>query len=175
MGRIKPPDLVKLMCSIMAGDPVLIEEARVTLSALFGSVDFASEVFQFDRTSYYEAESGPNLLRQIVTFERLVDPECLPDVKITTNELEQRWAIDGRRRVNLDPGYVTLAKLVLATTKDHGHRVYLRDGIYAEVTLRYRDGHFAAWEWTYPDYGSPAYRALFDGIRARYMRQFRNL
>jgi hypothetical protein len=173
MGNIKEPAPVKLICSILAGDAGLIEEARSALAERWGPLDFASALLRFDHTTYYEAESGPNLLRQIVTFERLIDPGALPDVKIATNALEQRWVVEGRRRVNLDPGYVTLAKLVLATTKDHGHRIYLRAGIFAEVTLQFRDGRFQPWEWTYPDYASPAYRTLFDEIRDRYLHQLR--
>jgi len=175
MGTIKRPAPVKLMCSILTGAPDLIAEARLALSEQWGRLDFASELLPFDHTTYYAAEMGAGLLRQIVTFEKLVDPAYLPDIKIATNALETRWLAAGRRRVNLDPGYVSLAKLVLATTKDHGHRLYLRDGIYAEVTLRFRDGHFHPWEWTYPDYASPTYLALFDAIRAHYLQQLRAL
>jgi len=174
MGTIKEPAPVKLICSILAGDAELIEEARSALAERWGPLDFASALLPFDHTTYYEAESGPHLLRQLVTFEKLIDPGALPDAKTATNTLEQRWAVEGRRQVNLDPGYVSLAKLVLATTKDHGHRLYLRAGIYGEVTLQFHDGHFQPWPWTYPDYASPAYLALFDEIRAHYVRQLRS-
>jgi hypothetical protein len=111
------------------------------------------------------------LVRRIWSFEPLVDPGALAAIKLSTNDLERAWSVDGRRRVNLDPGYVSLSKLVLATTKNHGHRVYLRDGIYAEVTLRYREGAFCPWPWTYPDYATAAYCALFGQIRRRYVAQ----
>lgn len=173
MGTIKQPAPVKLISSLFSSNVILLDAARQALSARFGPIDYASEVLPFDHTSYYEPEFGPGLFRQIASFERLIDPVQLADVKLATNELEQTWTDGSRRRVNLDPGYISLAKLVLATTKNHGHRVYLRDGIYAEVTLRFRDGHFQAWEWTYPDYGLPAYRSLFESIRSRYRQQLR--
>jgi hypothetical protein len=173
MGSIKSPTPVKLMCSILACEERLMDEARLALVERYGPADFVSPPLLFNYTSYYADEMGAGLQRQIVAFKALISPDALPDVKIAANALEQRWVSDGRRQVNLDPGYITLAKLVLATTKDHGHRLYLRDGIYAEVTLSFRHGRFQPWEWTYPDYASPAYCALFDALRASYQQQLR--
>lgn len=173
MGVIKQPAPVKLICSVLTNQAALHDEAQQALQEEFGPIDYISALLPFDHTTYYELEFGAGLMRRILAFERLIDPAALPDIKHTTNRLEQRWTVEGRRRVNLDPGYVSLAKLVLASTKDHGHRIYLRDGIYAEVTLRYRDKRFQPWEWTYPDYGSPTYCALFEHIRAIYVRQLR--
>jgi len=127
----------------------------------------------FGHTDYYGREFGADLMRRVYTFAQLVDPGTLADIKLETNELESHWSLEGRRLVNLDPGYVSLAKLVLATTKNNAHRVYIGKGIFAEVTLRFRAGHFTGLEWTYPDYASPDYCALFDGIRSRYLRQLR--
>jgi len=173
MGSIKRPAPAKLVCSILAAGAGLLDEARAALSARYGRADFVSPILPFHHTTYYAEEMGPDLLRQIVAFETPIDPGSLPDVKIATNELEQRWMVAGRRRVNLDPGYLTLAKLVLATTKDNSHRLYLRDGVYGEVTLRFRDGHFGPWEWTYPDYASAEYCALFDALRHAFAQQLR--
>ena len=173
MGQIKQPAPVKLISSLFSNNVVLLDDARRLLVEKFGPIDYASDFLPFDHTAYYESEFGSQLVRQILTFERLIDPARLPAIKIATNELESLWAEGSSRRVNLDPGYVSLAKLVLATTKNHSHRIYLSDGIYAEVTLRFRDGHFRPWEWTYPDYGLPAYCAMFEEIRERYRRQLR--
>jgi hypothetical protein len=173
MGHIREPEPVKLICSIIAVSDGFLQPAETALMQRFGSVDFTSEILPFEHTAYYEREFGPNLVRQIVAFAPLIDPGELASVKRATNSMEGQWAVAGRRRVNLDPGYVSEAKLVLATTKNHGHRIYLRDGIYGEVTLRYRNGRFQPWEWTYPDYGSPAYCALFETIRSRYRAQLR--
>jgi hypothetical protein len=171
MGSIRRPQPVKLMCSILAGEPALIEAAQQALAERWGALDFVSDLLPFEHTDYYAAEMGPALCRKIVAFERLIDPGDLPDIKIATNELERLWTVSNRRKVNLDPGYLSLAKLVLATTKDHSHRIYLRDGIYGEVTLRFRQGRFQPWEWTYPDYASPTFCAMFDALRARYLTQ----
>lgn len=173
MGSIKTPEPVKLICSIFAGQVKLLDEAQGVLEWIFGPIDFLSELLPFDHTTYYEPEFGPGLVRRILAFERLIDPGALADIKRTTNNLEQRWEVNGRRQVNIDPGYISLGKLVLASTKDHSHRIYLRDGIYAEVTLRFQGGKFQPWEWTYPDYASPAYCAMFARIREIYRAQLR--
>ena len=171
MGQIKEPKPVKLISSMFAADLELLEVARDKLTEIFGPTDYESDLLPFDHTSYYAAEFGEGLIRKIVAFTELVDPGRLAEVKRLTNDLEMGWAKVGRRRINLDPGYVSLAKLVLATTKNHGHRVYLGQGIYAEVTLRYRSKTFRPWGWTYPDYASPPYIAIFNHIRELYLAQ----
>ena len=173
MGQIKEPKLVKLISSLFTADLELLEVARNKLSEVFGPADYESDLLPFDHTSYYAAEFGEGLMRKIVAFAELVDPSRLAQIKRLTNDLEMDWAKEGKRRINLDPGYVSLAKLVLATTKNHGHRIYLGQGIYAEVTLRYRNKTFRPWEWTYPDYASPPYIAIFNHIRELYLAQLR--
>ena len=169
MGEAKTPEPVKLIVSAFAPSRAPLAEAKEVLNAEWGPVDFESELVAFDHTAYYHAEFGAGLVRLIWAFERLIDPGVLAAIKTRTNELEKRWAVDGRRRINLDPGYVSLAKLVLATTKNYGHRIYLGNGVYAEVTLHYRNGAFQPWPWTYPDYATPSYCALFAAIRQRYL------
>ena len=175
MGRITAPLPVKLIVPLFTGDVSLLDEARRTLVDHFGPVDYCSPHIPFTYTTYYEPEFGGNLVRQILAFERLVDPGRLAEIKVWTNELEERWGAQGRRRVNLDPGYISEAKLVLATTKNFGHRIYIGQGIYAEVTLSWRDKDYRAWPWTYPDYQSEAYLEAFRSIRSIYCRQIRAL
>lgn len=175
MGTIHLPEPVKLVVSILGGDVALLEEAEAALQEAFGPVDYRSGLFPFHHTAYYEPEMGPDLKRRIVAFQRLVDPGDLPAIKRRTNALEGWWTVEGKRRVNLDPGYVDLGKLVLASTKNHAHRIYLGQGIYAEVTLHYRGGRFQPWPWTYPDYASEEYCRLFGEIRALYQAQLRAL
>jgi len=139
----------------------------------YGPTDEVSEFWPFDTTDYYELEMGENLQRQFVSFERLVNPEELAHIKRHTNEQEERLTYDcglakGQRPVNLDPGYISLSKLVLATTKDYSHRIYLRDGVYAECTLHYEDGKWVPWPWTYPDYADTRYHPFFERVRERY-------
>jgi hypothetical protein len=173
MGTAHEPHPVKLVASMLAARPVALEAARVALVRCFGTLDFESEMLPFDHTDYYAAELGTGLVRQIVTFERLVPPGELPAIKIRTNEIEQAIAAHGRRAVNIDPGYVSLAKLVLASTKDHAHRLYLGQGIYGEVTLTFQRGRFGPWPWSYPDYASERYCNLFGEIRERYRMQLK--
>ena len=118
---------------------------------------------------------GTELRKQIVAFHRLVAPDCLPDVKRLTNALEQELAESGTypeaRPLNLDPGLLVLGKFLLATTKDQQHRIYLRDGIYAEVTLRFQAGAWEPWPWTYADYREPFVRAWLLEARQFYRRR----
>jgi len=141
-----------------------------------GPVDATSELWPFDFTDYYQVEMGDDLLRRFVSFERLIDPVELAGFKILTNQLEARLCRDcglpeSHRPANLDPGYVTTSKLVLATTKDYGHRIYLRDGIYAESTMHYIDGRWVPWPWTYPDYADARYHAFFEQVRELYKQK----
>jgi hypothetical protein len=171
MGQARTPTPVKLIVSAFAQNDALLQQAREAIDAEWGAIDFESELLSFDHTSYYEPEFGTGLVRRIWAVEPLIDPGQLAAIKLRTNQLEQQWAENEQRKVNLDSGYVSLAKLVLATTKNHGHRIYVGDGIYAEVTLQYRDGAFQPWPWTYPDYATSQYRALFKEIRRRYIAQ----
>ncbi|MCH2113725.1 MAG: DUF4416 family protein [Pirellulales bacterium] len=145
--------------------------------ATFGAVHLKSEPFDFIETEYYQATMGVGLQKQFLTFQTLIDPGELPQIKHTTNEWELRGAAQMRvaepRPLNLDPGYLTLAKLVLATTKDHAHRIYLAEGIYAEVTLNYRGGHWQECAWTYPDYQRADYQAFFTKCRQTLQAQRR--
>jgi hypothetical protein len=175
MGTAKEPKPVKLIASIFSTDPALIDRAQAALAARFGPVDFASELLPFDHTNYYEPEFGAGILRRIVAFERLVDPGSLPDIKLATNAIEAEISAGGGRAVNMDPGYVGEGKMILATTKDHRHRIYLGKGIYGEVTLYYHQGTFHPWEWTYADYASPHYCDIFTRIRTHYREQLRQM
>ncbi len=175
MGTAREAAPVKLIASLLTGELALLAEVKEALSRVCGPIDFESVLLPFDHTDYYTPEFGPGLQRQIVTFERLVDPGDLPAIKRQTNDLEWSLAQGEKRRVNIDPGYVSLGKLVLASTKDHAHRLYLGEGIYGEGTLTYQRGRFRPWPWTYPDYASDSYCALFEQIRERYKVQLRGL
>ena len=177
MGKPHAPLPVKLFCGLLSADVDLLRRATQLLVRCFGPVDMVSDVWPFDQTNYYEAEMGGGLRRQFVAFERLVSPESLPDIKHQTNALEgqiaeQCLAMGLTRPVNLDPGYVTPSKLVLATTKDSGHRVSIGASMYAEVTLRFVDGGWQIQPWTYPDYRQAAYHAYFSALRQSLLRRW---
>ncbi len=177
MGTIRPPKRVKLFVGMISNDRDLTHRARQLLSRHYGEVDLQSDYWPFDHTDYYLQEQGENLERHFVSFYRLIYPDAIAEIKRQTNDIEQRICADlalpdNRRPVNLDPGYISLSKLVLATTKDYAHRIYLERGIYAEVTLRFHDGGWQPWPWTYPDYASDAYREFFMRMRERLKAQF---
>ncbi|MFP3938378.1 MAG: DUF4416 family protein [Phycisphaerae bacterium] len=170
-----PPPLVKLICGILSNDSRRFTEATRLLVDAFGPVEDTSETWNFDFTDYYEQSMGGGLLRQFVSFRELVPADKLASIKRHTNDLEARFATaepDGPDRpINLDPGYVAEPKLVLASMKDGPQRVYLSQGVFAEVTLLYRGGRWQALEWTFPDYASGRYDAFFsrarDALRAQ--------
>lgn len=146
------------------------EEVRQTLVARFGPVDYESRLLAFDHTSYYEAELGAPLFRRILGFERLVPLDGLRDLKLRTNELERQFSRpDGARRVNLDPGLITLERLVLATGKNFTHRVYLGSGIWADLTLIFnkRQG-WVVLPWTFPDYATEDMKRRLTALRDLY-------
>jgi hypothetical protein len=170
MGRIKPPRPAKLICGLIGGDADLLVRARGLLAKQIRQIEAVSDLWPFDQTDYYKQEMGEDLKRQFVSFAGLVQVDRLAEIKRLTNQIEQRIAeevLDPEipRPVNLDPGYITLSKLVLASTKDYSHRIYLQAGIYAEVTLHYESGGWRAWPWTYPDYAAPTYHAFFTQVR----------
>jgi len=173
VGEIVPALPVKLFCGMIAADTRLFLRAGNVLTGLYGDIDWESDPIPFDFTDYYEDEMGTGLLRKFVAFAKLMDPGRLADVKIRTNGLEQELATgtDGRRRINLDPGYVDGSRLVLATTKNVAHRIYLGQGIYAEVTLTFRKNGCGYFDWTYPDYRSDRYAGCLREIRRRYLEQ----
>lgn len=172
MGIPKTPLPVKLFCGFLCADSILQTRVESELAAQFGPIDFQSPLFPFTITTYYEREMGRGLLRKFVAFSSLIDKGSLAEIKLFTNAIEQRYAsLDGKRRINIDPGYLELGKVVLATTKDRQHRIYLGKGIYAEVTLRYVGKHYRSWEWTYPDYCTPEYIETFETMRKIYQDQ----
>jgi hypothetical protein len=151
-----------------------LEWARLRIEATFGPLALASHAFDFTETDYYAATMGGDLKKQFLAVERLIDPGQLAQIKRQTNEWEADYAAAGLhsepRPLNLDPGYVTAAKLVLASTKDHAHRLYLQDGIYAEVTLAYRHRAWQPLEWTYPDYRRADYQEFFTRCREFFLQ-----
>ena len=172
----KAPDPVKLIASIFSGIRESIAIAIEKLIERFGKVDFVSEIFPFDSTSYYEREMGRGLVRRFVSFHEMVPPDELASIKLRTNRIEEDLCDCREKRVvNIDPGYISLNHLILATGKGYAHRPYLRDGIYADLTLIYKEKVFQALDWTYPDYGSQEIRELMNVIRNKYVFQLRAL
>lgn len=156
----------RLIIGVLAAPGSPLPDCLAGLEQLFGPVARRSDPIPFDFTDYYAVEMGTNLTRQWLGFSRPVARDCLARAKHATNALEQRFAASGRRKLNLDPGLLTLHNLVLASTKDFGHRVYLGDGIHAELTLIFRSGRFESLPWTYPDYRTETCQSFLLACRA---------
>jgi hypothetical protein len=173
MGAIRKPEHVKLFAGIITASTDLSQKALEKFSERFGKIDHSSLKIDFGFTEYYKDEMGEKLYRYWVSFDRLIDPSELSAAKILSNSIEENFTQSGKRRVNIDPGYITPAKVVLASSKDFSHRIYLKDGIYAEVTLIYKHKDFTPLQWTYPDYQSPTAYEFFHEIRKMHQAQLK--
>jgi hypothetical protein len=169
MGQILSPAPVLLIIAASSRYAKALDWARQRCAQIHGPIGLASDAFDFTETDYYTATMGTGLKKQFLAFERLIDPAALAEIKRSTNQWEAEYTAFGRhiepRPLNLDPGYITPAKLVLASTKDHSHRIYLGDGIFAEVTLAYRQRRWQPLEWTYPDFRREDYQQFFTRCR----------
>ena len=175
MGTPREAPPANLICAITYSKGFNVEEALFALEELFGSMDAVSDTYLFSEfTDYYKEEMGEPLSKFFVSFEKLINREEIARFKLETNDLEEEFSVGGKRRVNIDPGYVAEAQLVLATCKGYAHRIYLKKGIYAEVTLIYRDGSFQPLEWTYPDYRSPMAISFFNRVRKGYLKKLKS-
>lgn len=168
MGKEKNSLPVKLITAIYSNKIELFDAVEEKLNENYGPVDLKSEIFDFSYTDYYEKEMGAGLKKRFISFENLIESVSLSDIKLFTNKLESYHLEGKNRQVNIDPGYLTLAKLVLASTKDFTHRIHVGKGIYAEVTLYYQDKNYRGWPWTYPDYKSEISLSFFQKARALY-------
>src|ERR1035437_9309250 len=178
---------------LLAGTEDELAAARYELIQWYGKIDDVSAILPFTFTQYYQDEMGQNLLRQWVRFETLFSPEHLAKCKLETNMAETLLARQfrekapavpenparpgggGQRPINIDPGYVHRYKVILATTKDHSHRVYLTEGIYAEVTLHWSQNIWTPWPWTYADYQTPQAQDFFTRARTAYLDQLQKI
>lgn len=173
MAFLKHPAPANLTCSITYRDAALYEEALRLIEKSYGPRDAESDPYDFSAiSSHYDAEMGGPVMKRIVSFERLFPRERLAAVKLQVTEIEQRFAVDGGRRVNLDPGLLTMENFVLATAKNHSHRIYLGDGVFAEVTLLFtKHATIQELPWTYRDYLRDPAAAFLLSLRDRYKKK----
>ncbi len=163
------PKSAKLIVGFFAKEKSLAPSLVRDLIRLFGPLDMVSAWFDFDFTTYYEKEMGGPLYRRMLVFKSLVNQTRLPQIKHTTNDLENRLLRDGKRRVNIDPGYLVAERFVLATGKNFSHRIYIGEGIFADLTLMYQKGAFRTLPWTYPDYADEGMIDFLTLVRRKYM------
>ncbi|MFC1576464.1 DUF4416 family protein [Candidatus Omnitrophota bacterium] len=173
MGKPETHIPVKLVVGLISGKPENLELARNTLERKFGALDDETALLDFSYTNYYEGEFGKGLKRKFLSFKKLIAPASAYKIKRYTNEIERRLSRKRARTVNIDPGYIALSKLVLFTTKDGSHRIYLHKGIFADIELMFEHKTFRPLEWTYPDYRSREYVNFFNSVRAQYVDQLK--
>ena len=179
MWEITNPKPVKLIIGILAADDNCRIAAVGAIQAEFGQLDMESQVWPFTQTEYYKKQAGENILRQFVTVEKLIDPGGLAEVKLTANKIEQelskKLALALPRPVNLDPGTVEPSKLVLASTKNFSHRIYIGQNIYAELTLSFIKGIWQSYQYTFPDFKQSTYHQFLTKVREKLVGQLREI
>jgi len=173
MSRPQTPVPAKLVIGVFLKKRPLLKTVTEALREHFGPLDLVSRWFDFDFTRYYLPEFGEPLFRRMLCFKDHVAQQHLPTVKVTTNAIEARFSQEGFRQVNIDPGYLVRERFVLATGKNFTHRIYLDQGIYADITLVFQKGDFHALPWTYPDYIQPEMLAFLHRVRRKYVDDMR--
>lgn len=172
MGKIRQHPPVKFFSAVTYKPAFNLDPVINQLQEYLSSVDLISESYHFSSfTEYYNEEMGSDLKKIFLSFLKLTDAETLVSLKLFTNSLESEYSTKGNRTINIDPGYISQAKLVLATTKNYSHRIYLGQGIFGDLHQQFQNGRFTELPWTYPDYKSEANLAFFNKIRKRYLQQ----
>jgi len=165
MSQRRIPSPAKLLVSVIYREEDRFRRVLTRLQGIFGEVERTSGPFPFNLTDYYEREMGAPLHRRFVVLGEPVSRDTLATTKVLLEDLEREYSEDGRRTVNLDPGLVTEENFLLATAKNYSHRVYLKDGVFADLTLVYRKGEYRPLPWTYPDYASLDIRKFLSEVR----------
>jgi hypothetical protein len=169
MSELIEPRPVKLFVGLIYSEDAPVGECIKRLETVFGEIDFISKQIPFNFTHYYQEEMGNNLSRKIISFKILIRRDGLVNTKIFTNQVEKMFSVEGKRKINIDPGYIAPEHLILSTGKGYYHRPYLGRGVYADLTLVYKNKEFHSLKWTYPDYRTEEIRQLLKSIREKYM------
>lgn len=162
------PKPAKLVIGIFTPEIKIPEDLVTKLASQFGEIDLVSPWLHFNHTHYYESEMGSPLLRRLFAFRSLISQNDLSAIKLATNQIEQQYCPEGRRRFNIDPGYMLHERFVLASGKNFSHRIYVGAGIYADLTLIYHNGSFQKLPWTYPDYSDDGILGFLEQVRKKY-------
>ena len=176
MKKFDTPPPVKLVCGILYKEASWLDPGMLELKKRFGEADFQSDPVEFTYTDYYDKEMGKPLYRVFLSFDKLIDATHLADVKVFTNLLEEKYSEQAAstRVLNMDPGYMTGAAFILATSKNFAHRIYLGQGVFAQQELLFQKKKIQTLDWTYPDYRSYEYQEMLRKIRDIYLKQLRD-
>ena len=185
------PKPVKLFIGMLSSEISLFDELKGKLKNIFGAIDLESPVCEWNHTDYYLKEMGIGLKRQFIFFQKLINPETIAEIKLKTIELERKYLNEenptlppfdkggmggfvGGRRINIDPGYLDSARIILVSSKDFSHRIYLGKGIYGEVTLIYSGNNYQILPYTYPDFRTQKYWDIFKKARDMYKKNIQS-
>ncbi len=166
------PRRAKLFVGIITASGELAQSAEAALVKKYGEIDFKTVKIPFIHTEYYGG-MGRDLFRVFLSFRKLVRREDIVDIKLFGNRLEKKLSGKEKRIINIDPGYLTLSNVFLASCKEYFHRAYLREGVYLENEYRFVARRYEPWDWTYPDYRSSEYLEFFHGVRRLYVQQIK--
>jgi len=175
MSYPKEPDPVKFFVAVLFSDEERFSKAKSLMIESFGNFDFESETKKFDVSNYYKDEMGENIFRIFLSFETLRTPDFLVEMKLKSMEIEIKLAYEGKRKVNIDPGYIDFSKVILATFKGAGSKIYLAKGVWADLILRYEKGTFHPFPWTFPDFRDGSYNQILIKIRNLYKEQIKKM
>ena len=175
MSQPKPSKPAKLIIGFFLTNKKMGESVIESLVHRYDHPDVISEWMPFDQTTYYQPEMGRPLYRRIIAFKKLIHQSQLPQIKLETNKIETQFTSAGKRTVNIDPGYLLMERLVLATGKNFSHRIYIGKDIYADLTLIYRQGRFESLPWTFPDYAGKQIQQFLQRVRAKYADDLKHL
>ena len=167
------PKNVKLFFGFFYSSGQIYQTTRDLSIKEYGSLDFESEAADFKFTDYYREEMGSNLKRRFISFKKLIHPQEIIEAKLFSAKIEKKFCLVNKRRINIDPGYINDAKIVLSTTKDFSHRIYLGKKVFAEITLLYKNKGFRNLPWTYPDFRTKPYKDIFIKMRSLYKEQLK--
>lgn len=168
MSRPEVPEPARLIISCLTREEDLQEDVSQVVAHHMGEIEEIIGPLPFHFTRYYDAEMGSGISRWLWVLAGLVDRADLALIKLLTNKIEQSYTIEAKRRINLDPGLLTLGNFVLATGKNNAHRIYLGEGIFADLTLIFRSGSYRPLEWTYPDYADGKLISILNQLRKNY-------
>ncbi len=173
MANIKPVDRVKLIVAVLWSDTLILQKALKNLETVWGKIDFQGKDREFDVTDYYVSEMGSPISRRLVSFEKLINPDTIAEIKLRSNAIENNLAQNSHRKVNLDAGYLDHNKIILASAKYAGQKIYLGSGIYADIMGRYKQNQYQPFEWSFPDFKDGRYNEELNIIRKIYLQQLR--
>jgi len=177
MKKSDSPLPVKLVCGLLFQTTDPLERGIDSLKTELGDIDFRSENLEFSYTGYYEKEMGKPLFRVFISFRKLADASELSTIKALTNLIERNNSLshNGKRSLNIDPGYLNPTAYILATSKNYAHRIYLGKGVFAQQELLFERSRIRTLDWTYPDYRSVEYQEALRKIRRIYLVQIKEL